>query len=166
MANAPKVGATLHAPEIGLKQADLKSINSGLAQAVAETFTLYAKTQGYHWNVVGPTFHSLHEMFEEQYLELREAADTLAERMRALGALAPGSFTEFQQLATIKDHEPAADADEMVRTLTADHETISRNLRHLVEVCDDAGDPATADLVTSRLAAHEKHAWMLRSTLA
>ncbi len=153
-------------PELGIKPADLKAINSGLAQAVAETFTLYVKTQGYHWNVVGPTFHSLHEMFEGQYLELRDAADDLAERMRALGAMAPGSFTEFTSLSSIKDHEPTDDADQMVKNLAADHEAIARTMRPLVEVADDAGDAATADLITARLAAHEKAAWMLRATIA
>lgn len=166
MTKTPEVATTNRAPQIGIKAADLKSINSGLAQAVAETFTLYVKTQGYHWNVVGPTFHSLHELFEEQYIELRDAADELAERMRALGAFAPGSFTEFKQLAGIKDHDDAKDADDMVRTLVGDHELAARTLRPLVEVADAAGDSATADLLTARLAAHEKHAWMLRSTVA
>lgn len=166
MTKTPDVATTERKPELGIKQADLKAINTGLAQAVAETFTLYVKTQGYHWNVVGPTFHSLHEMFEEQYIELRDAADDLAERMRALGAVAPGSFTEFKSLASINDHEPTDDAATMVRNLAADHEAIARALRPLVEVADDAGDPATADLVTARLAAHEKAAWMLRATIA
>lgn len=166
MTKAPEARTTPGAPEIGLKAADMKAINSGLAQALAETFTLYVKTQGFHWNVVGPRFHSLHEMFEEQYIELREAADELAERMRALGAAAPGSFTEFQQLASIKDHQSAADADEMVRVLAADHEAVVRTLRPLIAVADDAGDAGTSDLITQRLAAHEKAAWMLRATVA
>lgn len=153
-------------PKLGITKADLTAINTGLAQALAETFTLYVKTQGYHWNVTGPTFHSLHEMFEEQYIDLRDAADELAERMRALGAASPGSFKEFLELATIKDHDPAADAMKMVTTLSADHETIARILRPLVDVADEAGDVATADLLTARLAAHEKHAWMLRATAA
>lgn len=166
MTKASEGTATSRSPQIGIKATDLKSINSGLAQAVAETFTLYVKTQGYHWNVVGPTFHSLHALFEEQYIELRDAADVIAERMRALGAFAPGSFTEFQKLAGIKDHEPAKDAEDMVRILVGDHELAARTLRPFVDVADDAGDSATADLFTERLAAHEKHAWMLRSTLA
>jgi len=151
-------------PAIGLKSDDLKAINTGLAQALAETFTLYVKTQGYHWNVVGARFHSLHEMFEEQYVQLRDAADELAERMRALGATAPGSFQEFSELATIKDFQPAANADEMVSNLAADHEALARVLRPLVDVAADAGDAATSDLITQRLAAHEKTAWMLRAT--
>lgn len=166
MTKVTEARSTPRTPQIGIKQADLKAINAGLAQAVAETFTLYVKTQGYHWNVEGATFHSLHEMFEEQYLELRDAADLIAERMRALGAFAPGSFTEFQALATIKDHEKASDATDMVRILAEDHETVTRALRPLVDVADEAGDSATADLLTARLAAHEKHAWMLRATNA
>ncbi len=166
MAKTAEAPETLGEPEIGLKSTDLKKINTGLAQAVAETFTLYVKTQGYHWNVVGPNFHSLHEMFEEQYIELRAAADELAERMRALGALAPGSFKEFQELATIKDYEPADDADTMVKNLVADHEALARVLRPLVDVAEEADDAATADLITARLAAHEKTAWMLRATTA
>ncbi len=153
-------------PRLGIDKADIQAITTGLGQALAETFTLFVKTQGYHWNVTGPTFHSLHEMFEEQYIELRDAADDLAERVRALGALAPGSFTEFMKLATIKDHEPVAHPLEMVTILSADHETIARILRPLVEVADQAGDAATADLLTQRLAAHEKAAWMLRATAA
>lgn len=166
MAKTDSTPETLGEPEIGLKSADLKEINTGLAQAVAETFTLYVKTQGYHWNVVGPRFHSLHEMFEEQYVELRAAADELAERMRALGAVAPGSFKEFQELASIKDYEPADDADAMVKNLADDHEALARVLRPLVDVADEAGDAATSDLITARLAAHEKTAWMLRATMA
>lgn len=157
--------ARKHTPKLGISAADLDSINTGLAQALAETFTLFVKTQGYHWNVTGPTFHSLHEMFEEQYIDLREAADDLAERMRALGAAAPGSFTEFLKLATIKDSAPTAEANQMVKNLAADHESLARIIRPLVEVAEEAGDAATADLLTARLAAHEKHAWMLHATV-
>lgn len=166
MAANTKAKAHAHTPRLGIAKADLTAINTGLAQAVAETFTLYVKTQGYHWNVTGPTFHSLHEMFEDQYIDLRDAADDLAERMRALGAPAPGSFTEFLALATIKDSEPTPDPLQMVKNLAADHEAIARILRPLVDVADEAGDAATADLLTARLAAHEKHAWMLHATAA
>lgn len=166
MTDTTHASAPERSPELGIKAADLTSINSGLAQALAETFTLFVKTQGYHWNVTGHTFHSLHEMFEEQYVDLRDAADDLAERMRALGAIAPGSFYEFMQLAQIADHEPTEDAIEMVKILAADHEAIARTIRPLVEVADEAGDAATSDLITERLAAHEKAAWMLRATAA
>ena len=153
-------------PKLGIKASDLDAINAGLAQATADTFTLFVKTQGYHWNVTGPTFHSLHEMFEEQYIALHDAADVLAERMRALGAGAPGSFKEFLELASIKDGEPTTDPMVMVANLAADHETISRALRKLIEVADQADDVATADLLTGLLGDHEKVAWMLRATAA
>jgi starvation-inducible DNA-binding protein len=153
-------------PNLGIKETDLKAINQGLAQVLADTFTLYVKTQGYHWNVTGPHFRSLHLAFEEQYLELRAAADVLAERMRALGALAPGSFAEFTELASVKDHVPTENPDTMVKNLLKDHETIARLVRPLVEVAEDAKDGATADLFNARLQAHENAAWMLRSLLA
>ena len=164
MANTPKktTGAT---PNLGLKETDLKDITAGLAQTLGDTFTLYVKTQGYHWNVTGPHFRSLHLTFEEQYIELRDAADVIAERLRALGPLAPGSFAEFTEVATIKDHEPTADATQMIANLLADHEAIARTVRPLVEVAEKAGDGATADLFNARLAAHENAAWMLRSLL-
>ncbi len=165
MANTP-VTTNEKAPEIGIKQADLTEITSGLGQILADTFLLYAKTHGYHWNVTGPHFRSLHLMFEEQYQQLFAAADELAERMRALGAGAPGSLTEFLELATIKDNVPETDAMAMVRNLAADHETVARLIRPLVEVAEDAGDGATADLFNARLAAHEQTAWMLRSFAA
>ena len=151
---------------IGIKETDLKAVNSALAHVVSDTFTLFVKTQGYHWNVTGPHFRSLHLALEEQYIELHDAADLLAERMRALGALAPGSFAEFTELATIKDHVPTEDAMEMVSNLVEDNETMARLIRPLVDVAEDAKDTATADLLNARLAAHEKAAWMLRSLLA
>jgi starvation-inducible DNA-binding protein len=160
------VKTTEKAPKIGIKAADLTAINAGLGQILSDTFTLYVKTQGYHWNVTGPHFRSLHLMFEEQYIELRDAADVLAERMRALGDGAPGSFAQFTELATVKDNVPASDAMEMVKNLADDHETIARLVRPLVEVAEDAGDGGTADIFNARLAAHENAAWMLRSFLA
>ncbi len=166
MARTTEATTNERSPKIGIASTDIDAIAEGLAQAVAETFTLFVKTQGYHWNVTGPTFHSLHEMFEEQYLDLHEAADLLAERMRALGAPAPGSFTEFMKLATIKDSEPTSEPLTMVKRLAADHEALARILRPQIEVAEKAGDVATADLLTARVAAHEKFAWMLRATAA
>ncbi len=165
MATATKKNAdpTLN---IGINETDLKAVNDALAHVVSDTFTLFVKTQGYHWNVTGPHFRSLHLMLEEQYIELHNAADLLAERLRALGALAPGSFAEFTELATIKDHVPTDDAMQMVSNLVDDNETMARLIRPLVELAEDAHDTATADLFNARLAAHEKAAWMLRSLLA
>ena len=157
---------TESSPDIGIKDDDLKAINAGLSQILADTFTLYVKTHGYHWNVTGPHFRSLHLMFEEQYNELFAAADVLAERLRALGDAAPGSMAEFIELASLTDREPTTDAIEMVRNLARDHETIARMIRPLVDVAEDAGDGATADLFNARLAAHEQAAWMLRSMAA
>ncbi len=150
-------------PAIGLEESDLKGINTGLAKVLADTFVLYLKSHGYHWNVVGPHFRSLHNMFEEHYTALFEATDELAERMRALGALAPGSMGEMLELASLKDHEPTDDAMTMVRNLQRDHEAIATTIRPLAEAAEEAGDGATADLYNARLSWHEEAAWMLRS---
>ncbi|MFW2513750.1 Dps family protein [Demequina sp. SO4-13] len=155
--------ATEPTPEIGINESDLKSINAGLGQALADTFTLYLKTQGYHWNVTGPHFRSLHLMLEEQYNALFLAADDLAERMRALGVKAPGSMAEMLELSTLKDHEPTDDAMTMVKNLQRDHEALAAAIRPLSVAADEAGDGATADLYNGRLDFHEETAWMLRS---
>jgi starvation-inducible DNA-binding protein len=153
-------------PHIGINDADRKQITQGLSHLLADTYTLYVMTQGYHWNVTGPTFHSLHEMFEEQYIQLREAADVVAERIRGLGETAPGSFAEFLELGTIEDNQQPADPMAMVESLATGHETIIRVARPLVDLADKAGDVATADLVTERIREHEHVAWMLRATAA
>ena len=158
--------AQLQTPDLGISDTDLKSVNQALATVLSDTFTLFVKTQGYHWNVTGPHFRSLHLMLEEQYIELHDAADLMAERMRSLGATAPGSFAEFTELATVKDHVPTDDAMTMVKNLVKDNETVVKIIRPLVDVAEDAKDTATADLLNARLAAHEKAAWMLRSLLA
>ncbi|WP_084102914.1 Dps family protein [Demequina sp. NBRC 110051] len=150
-------------PAIGIEEKDLKAINAGLGQTLADTFTLYLKTHGYHWNVTGPHFRSLHLMLEEQYQALFEAADDLAERMRALGEKAPGSMAEMLELATLKDHEPTDDAMTMVKNLQRDHEAVAAAIRPLSEAADEAGDGATADLYNARLDFHEETAWMLRA---
>ncbi|GIG53397.1 Dps family protein [Demequina activiva] len=150
-------------PQIGIEDTDLKEINSGLAKVLADTFTLYLKTHGYHWNVTGPHFRSLHLMFEEQYNALFAASDDLAERMRALGDTAPGSMAEMLELSSLKDHEPTDDALEMVRILQRDHESIAATIRPLSVAADEAGDGATADLYNARLDFHEESAWMLRA---
>jgi len=166
MATQTPVKTTESSPKIGIKAEDLTAINAGLAQVLSDTFTLYVKTHGYHWNVTGPHFRALHLMFEEQYTELWNSVDTLAERMRALGSGAPGSLAEFQEHASIRDNQRTTDAMTMVENLATDHETLARLIRPLVEVAEDAGDGATADLFNARLAAHEEAAWMLRSFAA
>ncbi|WP_062076612.1 Dps family protein [Demequina globuliformis] len=150
-------------PAIGIDEAHLKEINAGLAQTLANTFTLYLKTQGYHWNVTGPHFRSLHLMLEEQYNALFLAADELAERIRALGDVSPGSMAEMLELTSLKDHEPTDDAMTMVTNLQRDHEKAAELIRPLSEAADEAGDGATADLYNARLAFHEETAWMLRA---
>jgi starvation-inducible DNA-binding protein len=136
-----------------------------VARLLADTYTLYLKTHGYHWNVVGPHFRSLHLMFEEQYTELAGAVDEIAERIRTLGPLAPGSYREMAVLASVSDEEGAPGAMEMVRRLIAAHEAVVRTARGVVDVAEKVNDPATLDLATRRIAVHEKALWMLRATL-
>jgi len=148
----------------GIPELDRKEISEGLSSLLADTYTLYLKTQGYHWNVTGPMFRALHLMFEEEYIDLRDAADLLAERIRSLGYGAPASFSEFGRLASVPDEEGAPEAMEMVRRLVVGHEAVIRTARGVVAKAEAAGDVATADLVTSRIEVHEKTAWMLRAT--
>ena len=149
--------------EIGLSDNQRKEIAAGVSKVLADTFVLYTKTHGYHWNVTGPRFRSLHLMFEEQYTELFNALDDLAERIRALGVFAPAGAKQFADLASLEDDTSVPDAEAMIGNLTADHETMSRSLRAVITQAEEAGDQGTADLLTARLQEHEKAAWMLRS---
>ncbi|MFP3881405.1 MAG: Dps family protein [Actinomycetota bacterium] len=149
--------------DIGIDEAHRKEIADGLSRLLADTYTLYLKTHGYHWNVTGQMFRSLHLMFEEEYMELRDAVDEIAERIRALGFHAPASYSEFAGLGSVEDEPGAPDAMEMVRRLVTANETVIRTGREVVEVAETAGDVATADLATERIEVHEKTAWMLRS---
>jgi starvation-inducible DNA-binding protein len=135
-----------------------------LARLLADTYTLYLKTHGYHWNVTGLQFRSLHLMFEEQYLELAAAVDEIAERIRALGPVAPGSYREMAVLTSVSYEEESPSAKEMVRRLIAAHEIVVRTARAVIDVAEQADDPATLDLATRRIAVHEKALWMLRAT--
>lgn len=150
--------------DTGIEESARKDIAEALSRLLADTYTLYLKTHGYHWNVTGPMFRSLHLMFEEEYMELRDAVDVIAERIRALGLLAPGSYTEFAKLSSIGDEEGAPEAMEMVRRLVHGNEAVIRTAREVVAAAEGAGDVATADLATERIEIHEKTAWMLRST--
>lgn len=150
--------------DTGLKKADRTDIVAELKKVLADSFALYLKTHGYHWNVRGPQFFGLHNMLEEQYREIWAALDEIAERMRALGELAPQGFTAFANHTGIKDGDPEKDAIAMVAELVADHGTVIATLRAALDVADEAGDEATVDLLTQRLASHEKTAWMLRAT--
>ncbi len=155
--------------DIGIASSDRKKIAEGLSRFLADSFTLYLKTHNFHWNVNGPMFNSLHLMFEGQYTEQWTALDETAERIRALGFNAPGSYAEFIKLTSIAEEPGLADtADwrEMVRQLVVGNETVCRTARKVLKTADEAGDDPTVDLMTRRLNSHEKNAWMLRSLLA
>lgn len=152
--------------DIGIDEADRTEIAEGLSRLLADTYTLYLKTHNYHWNVTGPMFQTLHLMFETQYNELALAVDAIAERIRSLGAPAPGSYREFVELSSVPEEDDSPDAEEMIRRLVAGQETVARTARSVFPVVERAHDEATADLLTQRLQVHEKTAWMLRSLLA
>ena len=153
------------AMDIGISEADRKKIAEGLSALLADSYTLYLMTHNFHWNVKGPQFNSLHLMFMTQYTEQWNALDMIAERIRALGYPAPGTYKQFVKLATIKEVEGVPNATEMVRHLVAAQEATARTARKLFPVVDAANDQPTADLLTQRLEVHEKTAWMLRSLL-
>lgn len=152
--------------DIGIDADDRAAITEGLSRLLADSYTLYLKTHNYHWNVTGPMFQTLHLMFEQQYSELALAVDEIAERIRALGAPAPGSYREFGALSSVTEDDDRPEATEMVRRLVAAHETVARTARSVYPVVEAAHDEPTADLLTQRLQVHEKTAWMLRSLLA
>ena len=150
---------------IGISEQDRGSIVDGLSRLLADTYTLYLKTHNFHWNVTGPMFQTLHLMFETQYTELAMAVDLIAERIRALGSFAPGSYTEFARLSSVKEADGILAAQEMIEQLVRDQEAVVRTARSIFAVVDQAGDEPTADLLTQRMQVHEKTAWMLRSLL-
>jgi starvation-inducible DNA-binding protein len=151
---------------IGINEEDRGAIAQGLSRLLADTYTLYLTTHNFHWNVTGPMFTSLHTMFMEQYTELWNAVDPIAERIRSLGVHAPGSYAEFGRLTSLSDvPETPPQAMEMVRILVKGHEAVARTARELFPVAEDASDEPTADLLTQRMTVHEQTAWMLRSLL-
>jgi starvation-inducible DNA-binding protein len=152
--------------DIGIPEADRVTISTDLGRVLADTYTLYLKTHNYHWNVTGPMFNTLHLMFEEQYNELWVAVDLLAERIRSLGAFAPGSYAQFAALTSITEADGVPTAEEMLADLVAGHEAVVRTARTVFAAAEAAGDQSTADLLTQRIQIHEKTAWMLRSMLA
>jgi starvation-inducible DNA-binding protein len=151
--------------EVNLGIANRSAIAEALSCYLANSYTLYLKTQNFHWNVTGPHFHSLHVMFEGQYQDLAAAIDELAERLRALGYRAPASYTEFQKLSNIPEETRDIKAEEMVKQLLSDNQAMSRMGRELIELTDKENDIATGDMIVARLEYHEKTAWMLRSFL-
>ncbi|WP_142696654.1 Dps family protein [Bdellovibrio sp. NC01] len=151
---------------IGISDKDRKDIAHGLSKLLADTYSLYLQTHNFHWNVEGPMFQTLHLMFETQYNELALAVDLIAERIRALGHYAPGTYSEFAKLSSIKDVPGGKiNATKMIETLVVGQETVARTARELFDVVEKASDEPTADLLTQRLQVHEKTAWMLRSLL-
>ncbi len=151
--------------DIGISKKDRQKIAEGLSGLLADSYTLYLMTHNFHWNVTGPMFNTLHLMFMGQYTEQWNALDLIAERIRALGFPAPGTYKEFVRLASIKEVEGQPKAREMVAHLVAAQEAVARTARALLPVADKANDQPTMDLLTQRLDVHEKTAWMLRSLL-
>ncbi len=151
--------------DIGINEKDRAEIAQGLSRLLADSYTLYLKTHNFHWNVKGPMFQTLHVMFEAQYTELAMAVDLIAERIRALGFLAPGSYKEFAKLTSIDEAEGALQAREMIQQLVAGQEAVVRTARSLFPVVEKCSDETSADLLTQRMQMHEKTAWMLRSLL-
>lgn len=136
-----------------------------LSKLLADSYTLYLKTQNFHWNVTGPNFHSLHNMFEEQYTDLADAVDVIAERIRALGQFAPGAFSIYTEISSIKEETGVPKAQAMVSQLLADHEAVVKTLHEVLDAANAADDEVTISLVDDRMTVHEKTAWMLRSSL-
>ncbi|HEY7759101.1 MAG TPA: Dps family protein [Burkholderiales bacterium] len=155
MAAKPDIGANVK-----------KEIAGGLTHVLADSYALYLKTHNFHWNVEGPRFRDLHLMFEEQYTELAGAVDLIAERIRALGEYAPGSFGQFARLSSVKDANGVPKAEEMVKQLADDHETVEQTIRSALPAAQRAGDEVTVAVLIDRLAVHEKTAWMLHSLAA
>ena len=154
--------------DIGIDDKKRKKIAEGLSHFLADSYTLYLKTHNFHWNVTGPMFNSLHVMFEGQYTEQWTALDDIAERIRALGHNAPGSYAEFVKLSSIKEETGLTNVPEwreMVTQLVSGNEAVCRTARKVLKTADEAGDDPTVDLLTQRLQTHEKYAWMLRSLL-
>ena len=152
--------------DLGIAPDEVKAITDGLSRLLADTYTLYLKTHNYHWNVTGPQFNTLHQMFETQYTGLALAVDEIAERIRALGAWAPGSYSEFARLSSVKEPEGVPSAEAMVRELAEDQATVVRTARAIFPLADAAHDEPTADLLTQRMQVHEKTAWMLRAMIS
>ncbi len=157
---------TLLQIDIGINERDRKEISDGLSKLLADTYTLYLKTHNFHWNVTGPMFNTLHLMFEQQYNELALAVDLIAERIRALGFPAPGSYSEFSKLSSIKEENHVPPAEEMIKLLVCGNEAIVKTARSIFPTAEKANDESTCDLLTQRMQVHEKTAWMLRSMIS
>lgn len=166
MTNVLNVRTDVDVPETGISDEHHKRLAGGLSALVADTYLLMVKTHGYHWNVVGPLFVTLHTLTEQHYEDMFQAIDDLAERVRGLGYPAPGSITEMIPMSVIAEETGNPSAEQMIDHLVADHEKIVRRLRETAEIADEMRDNVTSDMLTSRMAFHEKAIWMLRATLA
>jgi starvation-inducible DNA-binding protein len=153
------------AVDIGIAEESRQEIAQGLSRVLADTYSLYLKTHYFHWNVTGHLFNSLHLMFETQYTELATAVDDIAERIRALGVFAPGSYSAFAELSSIPETREVPSAEEMVRLLVEGNEAVAKTARSVFPAAEKGNDESTADLLTDRLRVHEKTAWMLRSII-
>jgi starvation-inducible DNA-binding protein len=151
--------------DIGIDAGKREEIAGGLSRVLADSYTLYLKTHNFHWNVTGPMFQTLHLMFEAQYNELALAVDLVAERIRALGHPAPGTYKQFAALSSIKEEDGVPKAQDMIRLLVEGHETVARTARGVFKIAEGVSDQPTCDLLTQRMQVHEKTAWMLRSLL-
>ena len=151
--------------DIGIDQQDRTRIAQGLSRMLADTYLLYLKTHNFHWNVEGPMFQTLHQMFMEEYVEAWNAIDLIAERIRALGHYAPGTYKEYVKLGSIKETDGVPKAEQMVKLLIQAQEAVVRTARSVLPIAEDANDQPTLDLLTQRMQIHEKNAWMLRSLL-
>jgi starvation-inducible DNA-binding protein len=151
--------------DIGINQQDRNRIAQGLSRMLADTYLLYLKTHNFHWNVEGPMFQTLHQMFMEEYTEAWNAVDLIAERIRALGHYAPGTYKEYVKLGSIKETDGVPKAEQMVKLLIQAQEAVVRTARSVLPIAEDANDQPTLDLLTQRMQIHEKNAWMLRSLL-
>ena len=162
---AKNKAANVETIDIGIEEKTRVKIGEGLSRLLADTYTLYLKTHNFHWNVTGPMFNTLHLMFETQYNELALAVDLVAERIRALGLPAPGTYSAFAKLTSLKEEEGVPTAEEMIRILVKDQEAVVRTARSIFPLVDEAHDEPSADLLTQRMQVHEKTAWMLRALL-
>jgi starvation-inducible DNA-binding protein len=158
MSSVPKI-------DIGISAKDRQTIAEGLSRLLADSYTLYLQSHNFHWNVTGPMFQTLHQLFMEHYTEQWQALDLIAERIRSLGHPAPGTYKEFARLSSIKEVEGTPSATDMIRILVAGQEAVAKTARSVFEAAEAANDQPTCDLLTQRMQVHEKNAWMLRSLL-
>ncbi|MCH8685841.1 Dps family protein [Pedomonas mirosovicensis] len=166
ISNEPTHTATVQTLDTGIDQAMIGRLADALCRAVADTFSLYLKTLGTHWNIVGPNFYGIHKLTEQQYEDLDEAIDALAERIRGLGYPVPAGFAEFRQFSIIEVESTIKSSEEMLRALIADNEALAKRFREFSNAAQDAQDKFTEDMLIGRIGAHEKNAWMLKSLLS